>query len=147
MVGEKGTYWCTIRVHGTPGHASMPLRTDNALVTAAEVVRRIASYQPKTEIHDVWRRFVERMQFPEEMSKALLDPDAFDQLSENLPVGLARMLSACTHTTFAPTIMHGGVKTNVIPDKVDLRILRGRRARAVERGAGRSIRESRDHRR
>ncbi|MGZ4103742.1 MAG: M20/M25/M40 family metallo-hydrolase, partial [Actinomycetota bacterium] len=24
MVGEKGTYWCTIRVHGTPGHASMP---------------------------------------------------------------------------------------------------------------------------
>jgi acetylornithine deacetylase/succinyl-diaminopimelate desuccinylase-like protein len=122
MVGEKGTYWCTIRVHGTPGHASMPLRTDNALVTAAEVVRRIAAYQPKTEIHDVWRRFVERMQFPDEMSKALLDPAKFDELSENLPVGLARMLSACTHTTFAPTIMHGGVKTNVIPDKVDLQV-------------------------
>jgi acetylornithine deacetylase/succinyl-diaminopimelate desuccinylase-like protein len=122
MVGEKGTYWCTIRVHGTPGHASMPLRTDNALVTAAEVVRRIAAYQPKTEIHDVWRRFVERMQVPDEMSKALLDPAKFDELSENLPVGLARMLSACTHTTFAPTIMHGGVKTNVIPDKVDLQV-------------------------
>src|SRR5207253_4746831 len=91
MVGEKGTYWCTIRVHGTPGHASMPLRTDNALVTAAEVVKRIADFQPKTEIHDVWRAFVERMQFSEDMGKALLDPDAFQQLSENLPVGLARM--------------------------------------------------------
>ena len=122
MVGEKGTYWCTIRVHGTPGHASMPLRTDNALVTAAEVVKRIADFQPKTEIHDVWRAFVERMQFPEDMGKALLDPDAFQQLSENLPVGLARMLSACTHTTFAPTIMHGGMKTNVIPDTVDLQV-------------------------
>ena len=122
MVGEKGTYWCTIRVHGTPGHASMPLRTDNALVTAAEVVRRIASYQPKTEIHDVWRTFVERMQFPEELSTKLLDPDAFQKLTEDLPVGLARELSACTHTTFAPTIMHGGVKTNVIPDMVDLQV-------------------------
>jgi acetylornithine deacetylase/succinyl-diaminopimelate desuccinylase-like protein len=122
MVGEKGTYWCTIRIHGTPGHASMPLRTDNALVTAAEVVRRIAAYNPKTELHDVWRRFVERMQFPDEMTKALLDPDAFDQLAESLPVGLARMLSACTHNTFAPTIMHGGVKTNVIPDTVDLQL-------------------------
>src|SRR5947208_2544335 len=122
MVGEKGTYWCTLRVRGTPGHASMPLRTDNALVTAAEVVKRIADFQPKTEIHDVWRAFVERMQFPEDMGKALLDPDAFQQLSENLPVGLARMLSACTHTTFAPTIMHGGMKTNVIPDTVDLQV-------------------------
>jgi len=122
MVGEKGTYWCTIRVHGTPGHASMPLRTDNAVVTAAEVVRRLAAYQPKTEIHDVWRAFVERMEFPDEMKQALLDPDAFEKLAQELPVGLARMLSACTHTTFAPTIVHGGVKTNVIPDAVDIQV-------------------------
>lgn len=122
MVGEKGTYWCTIRVHGTPGHASMPLRTDNAVVTAAEVVRRLAEYQPKTEIHDVWRGFVDRMEFPDEMKQALLDPDAFQKLAQELPVGLARMLSACTHTTFAPTIVHGGVKTNVIPDTVDLQV-------------------------
>src|SRR5439155_15528184 len=40
MVAEKGTYWCKLRVRGTPGHGSMPLRTDNALVKAAEVVRR-----------------------------------------------------------------------------------------------------------
>ena len=122
MVGEKGTYWCTIRVHGTAGHASMPLRTDNAVVTAAEVVRRLDAYQPKTEIHDVWRGFVDRMGFPDEMKKALLDPDSFQDLVQELPVGLARMLSACTHTTFAPTIVHGGVKTNVIPDSVDLQV-------------------------
>ncbi|MGZ4139076.1 MAG: M20/M25/M40 family metallo-hydrolase [Actinomycetota bacterium] len=122
MVGEKGTYWCTIRVHGTPGHASMPFRTDNALVTASEVVRRLSAYQPKTEIHDVWRRFVERMNFPDDFAKALLDPGTFDQLTETLPVGLARMLNACTHTTFAPTIMHGGVKTNIIPDTVELQV-------------------------
>src|SRR5205085_548608 len=57
MVGEKGTYWCRIRVRGTPGHGSMPFRTDNALVKAAEVVRRIGEYRPQTNIHEVWTRF------------------------------------------------------------------------------------------
>jgi acetylornithine deacetylase/succinyl-diaminopimelate desuccinylase-like protein len=100
----------------------MPFRTDNALVTAAEVVRRLDAYRAKTEIHDVWREFVERMSFPDEMKTALLDPESFYQLLEGLPVGLGRMLHACTHTTFAPTIMHGGIKTNVIPDSVDIQV-------------------------
>jgi acetylornithine deacetylase/succinyl-diaminopimelate desuccinylase-like protein len=39
MVGEKGSFWATIRVKGTPGHGSMPLRTDNALVKAARIVQ------------------------------------------------------------------------------------------------------------
>src|SRR5260370_23785957 len=37
---------------------------------------------------------------------------------ENLP--LAREAHACTHTTFSPNIIHGGVKTNVIPDRVEI---------------------------
>src|SRR5204863_5040140 len=72
IVGEKGTYWCQLTVHGTPGHASQPLRTDNALVKAAEVVRRIAEYRPQTHIHDVWRRFIEGLGFPPELSGPFL---------------------------------------------------------------------------
>ena len=44
MVAEKGTFWSKLHVRGTPGHGSQPFRTDNALVTAAEVVRRLAEY-------------------------------------------------------------------------------------------------------
>ena len=33
---------------------------------------------------------------------------------------MARQFHACTHTTFAPTIAHGGTKINVIPDRVEL---------------------------
>jgi acetylornithine deacetylase/succinyl-diaminopimelate desuccinylase-like protein len=123
MVGEKGSYWCTIRVHGTPGHGSMPFRTDNALVKAAEVVRRIAEHRPETNLHEVWRSFVEKADLPPELSSVLLDPDAvraFVETSDD--VAMARMIQACTHTTFAPTIVHGGVKTNVIPDGVDLQV-------------------------
>ena len=36
--------------------------------------------------------------------------------------GVAKLGHACTHTTFSPNVVHGGVKTNVIPDIVDLDI-------------------------
>ena len=117
IVAEKGSCWVTLRVRGTPGHASQPYRTDNALVTAAEVVGRIASYQPPTVLHDVWRRFLASMGFGDELTAPLLDEDRFLDAIEPLPVGLARQFHACTHTTFAPTIVHGGTKTNVIPDR------------------------------
>jgi acetylornithine deacetylase/succinyl-diaminopimelate desuccinylase-like protein len=123
IVGEKGSYWCTIRVKGTAGHGSMPFRTDNALVKAAEVVRRIAAYRPEARIHEVWRRFVESADLPTEMAQVLLDPERVREFANASPdLGLARMMHACTHTTFAPTMMHGGVKTNVIPDTVDLQV-------------------------
>ena len=122
-VAEKGTYWVRIRVRGTPGHASMPLRTDNALVTAAEVVRRLAEYRPETRIHDTWRGFVEGLELPEAFSTSLLDPGRVGEFVRDLAdVGMARMLHASTHTTFAPTVIAGGVKTNVIPDTVELQV-------------------------
>lgn len=121
MVAEKGTYWCTLRVRGTPGHASMPLRADNAIVKAAEVVRRLASYWPETTLHDTWRRFVASMDLPAGVAGVLLDPAQVRALCE-ADEGLGRMVHACTHTTFAPTVLHGGVKTNVIPDTADLQV-------------------------
>lgn len=120
MVAEKGTYWSKIRVRGTPGHGSQPFRTDNALVKAAEVVRRIHEYRPEARIDDVWRRHVEAMDYPTELREAFLDPAALREVCERLPVGMGRLVYSCTHTTFAPTVVHGGTKTNVIPDLVEL---------------------------
>jgi acetylornithine deacetylase/succinyl-diaminopimelate desuccinylase-like protein len=122
LVAEKGTFWTKIRVHGTPSHGSRPFHTDNALVTAAEVVRRIAEFRPQTRIHESWRRFVDGMHFEPELADALLDADRFEDALADLPTGVAREYHACTHTTFAPTVAHGGTKTNVIPDRVDLEV-------------------------
>ena len=122
IVGEKGTWWCTLRVRGTPGHASQPYKTDNALVTASEVVRRLATYRPPTVLHDVWRRFLGSMGYPDELVAPLLDEDLFVDALEALPVGMARQFHACTHTTIAPTVVRGGSKTNVIPDTVDVEL-------------------------
>jgi acetylornithine deacetylase/succinyl-diaminopimelate desuccinylase-like protein len=122
IVGEKGSYWCRISVRGTPGHASQPFRTDNALVTAAEIVRRLAEFRPPTVIHDTWRQFVEGVDFGPEWNAQLLNDETLHSFCEELPIGLAREAHACTHTTFAPTIIHGGTKTNVIPDLVDVEV-------------------------
>ncbi|MEM9609166.1 MAG: M20/M25/M40 family metallo-hydrolase [Actinomycetota bacterium] len=136
-VAEKGLAWRRLRVGGTPGHGSMPWETDNALVTAAEVVRRLAEYRPRAVIHDLWRRQVAGLELSDEQRGRLLDPDAaWDALAE-LPPDRARHLHACSHTTFSPNVAHGGVKTNVIPDEVvielDVRTLPGETAEDVDR--------------
>ena len=122
IVGEKGTYWCKLRVSGTPGHGSQPYKTDNAVVTAAEVVRRLGQFQPDTQIHDVWRRFITSMGYPAEVSDPLLSADGLMEMLDTFPVGMARQFHACTHTTFSPNIVHGGSKINTIPDLVELEV-------------------------
>ncbi len=123
IVGEKGSYRCVLTVKGTPGHGSQPLRTDNALVKAAELVRRIDEHRPQAQLHDAWTRFVEGVGFPPDLSAALLDPDRIDAFCDELPlVGLARQAHAATHTTLAPTVMRAGSAINVIPDRVELEV-------------------------
>lgn len=121
-VGEKGLSWRRLRIKGTPGHGSMPFGADNALVKAAEVVRRVAAYRPRARIDKVWRAQVEAAALPDALKAALLDPERIFEALEQLPPKAARHLHACCHTTFSPNVAHGGVKTNVIPDLVELDI-------------------------
>ena len=122
IVAEKGVGWVKLRVHGTPGHGSMPYATDNALVKAARVVDRIAGYRPPRRFLELWTHFVEGMRFPEPLTRGLLQEELFDRAIAGLPVGLARMYDASTHTTFAPTMLKAGQKINVIPAHADLEV-------------------------
>ena len=132
-VGEKGVAWRRLRVRGTPGHGSMPFRIDNALVKAAAVVQRLAEYRPAPRFHELWPARVESLDIPDELKRALLDPERIDATLDELPsAAAAAHLHACTHTTFSPNLIDGGVmKTNVIPDSVTAR---RRRAHAAGRG-------------
>ncbi|MGI8493522.1 MAG: M20/M25/M40 family metallo-hydrolase, partial [Acidimicrobiales bacterium] len=116
---EKGLAGCRIRVRGTPGHGSRPLRTDNAVVKAAEVVRRIHAYRPVSHVNEIWRRYAKGLGLAPELS----DVDAvWDACQEMADVRLARLVHACTHTTFSPNVIMGGSKINVIPDVVDIEV-------------------------
>ncbi len=121
-VAEKGVAWRRLRVRGTPGHGSMPFRIDNALVKAAKVVQRLADYRPPPRFHELWPARVEALGVDDDLRAALLDPARIDAALDELPsVAGAAHLHACTHTTFSPNLVDGGVmKTNVIPDDVTL---------------------------
>jgi acetylornithine deacetylase/succinyl-diaminopimelate desuccinylase-like protein len=121
-VGEKGICWCRLRVHGTPGHGSRPLRADNALVKAAEVVTRLSGYRTAAHITDAWRRWVAGMGFEPEIAEALVDPARVWEGLDRLPTALAGMAHALTHLTVSPNVIHGGEKTNVIPGRVDIEV-------------------------
>ena len=122
-VAEKGINWRRLVVKGTPGHGSMPFRTDNALVTASDVVRRVAAYQPKARILDEWRRYVSEIGLSPELTAALTDPDRVLEAARHLePLGLSRLAHACTHTTFSPNVVQGGSKINVVPDRVAIEV-------------------------
>lgn len=135
--GEKGIAWRRLRVAGTPGHGSMPFGTDNALVKAAEVVRRLVAFRPRAHVTDTWRAYVCALDLPADVAEGLVDPARVWETCTALDdPGLARLAHACTHMTFSPNVVHGGVKTNVIPDvveiEVDIRTLPGETEADVE---------------
>jgi acetylornithine deacetylase/succinyl-diaminopimelate desuccinylase-like protein len=137
MTAEKGSQWTRLRVKGTPGHGSMPYKSDNALVKAAELITRIAKYKAPLHLQDLWKRFIEGIDLPAVQRLALTTPATFDAALDRMPPGTDRMMYAATRTTFSPNIAHSGVKLNVIPDSaeidVDIRLLPGDEGEGVRK--------------
>lgn len=137
-VAEKGVAWRRLVVRGQPGHGSMPYRVDNALVKAAEVVRRLAEHAPSPVVHDLWSDHVATLDVDDDLRRRLLDPASLDPALAALEdASLARHLHACSHTTLSPNVVRAGEqKTNVIPGvvalEVDIRTLPGETAADVE---------------
>ncbi|MEM7274937.1 MAG: M20/M25/M40 family metallo-hydrolase [Actinomycetota bacterium] len=137
-IAEKGVAWRRLRVHGRPGHGSMPFRSNNALVTAAAVIQRLADYRPPPRFGELWPGEVAALPVDDETKAALLNPDTIDELLAAMPnAGSAGYLHACTHTTFSANLIDGGqMKANVIPDaveiQVDIRTLPGEESAEVD---------------
>ncbi|HUP87049.1 MAG TPA: M20/M25/M40 family metallo-hydrolase [Acidimicrobiales bacterium] len=128
---EKGGAAVKLTVKGRASHGSVPYGSDNALVTAAEVVRRISLARGPSRIDDTWRSWVDAKGYDDEMRATLLDPDRLWEAMPTMARSVAGHAHACTHLTAAPTLVTGAPqqKINVIPDVVrigvDVRLLPG----------------------
>ena len=136
-VGEKGVAWRRLRVRGTPGHGSAPYRSDNALVKAAAVIQRLTAYAPAPRAHEMWGQQLASLQLDEGAVAELMDPARIDDVLATMPLGAARHLHACSHTTFSCNLIEGRMKHNTIPSAidigVDIRTLPGEDGSDVER--------------
>jgi acetylornithine deacetylase/succinyl-diaminopimelate desuccinylase-like protein len=121
---EKGGAVVRLTVQGQASHGSVPYGTDNALVTAAEIVRRFSVARGPSRIDDTWRGWVEAQAYDEELTATLLDPDRLWEAMPTMRRGMAGHAHACTHMTAAPPMVTGAPqqKINVIPDQVELGI-------------------------
>jgi acetylornithine deacetylase/succinyl-diaminopimelate desuccinylase-like protein len=128
---EKGGAPVKLTVRGRASHGSVPYGSDNALVTAAEVVRRLSTARGPSRIEDTWRQWVDAQGYEDELRETMLDPDRLWEALPTMPRALAGHAHACTHLTASPNLVTGSKqqKMNVIPDVVnvgvDIRLLPG----------------------
>ena len=138
-VAEKGPSWRRLATRGTPGHASQPYGTHNALAPLADAMSRLALHPTPVDITPEWRAFVSGLGLEDDLESRLLDVDRIDEAIEDLAIEdlpLARWVHACTHLTVTPSLFHSGTKSNVVPDgaegHVDLRKLPGQDETTVD---------------
>ena len=114
--GEKGFFRFTLSVHGTAGHASMPQVADNALLKLAPVLTRFVDPPPAIELTEITATLLRSLGAdPQRPTTAL------DQVAAATPE-LRPFLTAALSVTFAPTMVYGSDKVNVIPSRASIKV-------------------------
>ncbi len=131
QVAEKGLAWLRLIAEGTASHGSMR-SYDNAVVTLAQAVSRLGTYEWPVRLHPAQQGFLDAV------SEALgveIQSDSVEETLANLG-SIARMVGATMGNTANVTRLEAGYKTNVIPARataeVDCRYIPGLREEALQ---------------
>jgi acetylornithine deacetylase/succinyl-diaminopimelate desuccinylase-like protein len=127
QTAEKGINWFRVKAKGRPGHGSMPGAADNAIMRMNKVVERLGNYRSKIVLVPTVRQFLTEASKQNEVAKkavsALLkNPSVGDQVLDLLAEtdnAMAEELRARLRMTVTPTMIHGGVKENIIPSECE----------------------------
>ncbi|HLE75631.1 MAG TPA: M20/M25/M40 family metallo-hydrolase, partial [Candidatus Bathyarchaeia archaeon] len=137
QTAEKGILWFKVKAKGTPGHGSMPDVADNAIMRMNKVVDKLGNYRSQILLVPTVKQFLnglagEDASLQQFFSRLLANPALSDQVLDELAKTakpLAEEIRPRIRMTITPTIIHGGVKENVIPSECeavfDCRILPG----------------------
>jgi acetylornithine deacetylase/succinyl-diaminopimelate desuccinylase-like protein len=137
QTAEKGILWFKVKAKGTPGHGSMPNVADNAIMRMNKVIEKLGNYRSQVSLVPTVKRFLteiarEDAVLQEPFRRLLANPELSDEILDELAKTapqLAEEVRPRLRMTIAPTIIHGGVKENIIPSECetvfDCRILPG----------------------
>lgn len=120
--GEKGLAWLKLKVKGFSAHGSLPMLGDNAVTKMADIIKRLADYQPEVVltpgVKKVFSAVAEQAGIDREITKKDID----EIIAHVKDRTFAGYLTAITRMTVSPNVVHGGVKTNIVPDQCDAEI-------------------------
>jgi acetylornithine deacetylase/succinyl-diaminopimelate desuccinylase-like protein len=137
QTAEKGILWFKIKAKGTPGHGSTPNTADNAIVRMNKVITKLGEYLPETMYVPTLKQFLAEIakinpDHEVDFSRLLNNPKQSEQILDELAKtdkALAEEIRPRIKTTITPTMIHGGVKENIIPSECeavfDCRVLPG----------------------
>ena len=118
--GEKGAFSVEIETFGKSFHSSKPWLGDNALYHMWRVLERIEKYKSPIDVSQpIFSELDNLLGVEERPSSANIDKliETVDGKDENL----ADDLIALSRMTLSPTIIHGGIKSNVVPSYCNLK--------------------------
>jgi acetylornithine deacetylase/succinyl-diaminopimelate desuccinylase-like protein len=137
QTAEKGILWFKVKAKGRPGHGSVPGAADNAILRMNRVVEKLGNYRADMKLTPTVKQFLtvmaeENREAKEALNLLLRNLAKGDEILDKLAQkdkAMAEELRAMLRMTIAPTIIHGGVKENIIPSECeavfDCRILPG----------------------
>ncbi|MDP3879528.1 MAG: M20/M25/M40 family metallo-hydrolase [Dehalococcoidales bacterium] len=140
QLGEKGVCWMKLRTRGVSAHGSLPVLGDNAVSKMAKIVKGLSEYQPEIvlipEVEQLIRGIARLGGLDEDINEDNVDR-TIRKLKDKV---FAAYLSATTRMTVSPNVIHGGAKTNIVPDsceaEVDIRVLPGQDNKYMNRQLG-----------
>ncbi len=129
QAGEKGIAWWHMKTKGTSAHGSLPWLGDNAVVKMSRIITGLADYHPKVilipEVKQLIQQIAGLKGVDISVTKANL-PQIIPLLGDRI---FSVYLTACTRMSVSPNMVHGGLKTNIVPDAceadLDTRLLPG----------------------
>jgi acetylornithine deacetylase/succinyl-diaminopimelate desuccinylase-like protein len=128
-VGEKGPAWMKISTKGVSSHGSVPMLENNAVVKMAKVINGLAKYRPQIVLIPETKRLLQTIARLNGIHDGISEDNVDYILGKLSDQTIVPYLSAITRMTISPDVVHGGVKTNIVPDsceaQVDIRILPG----------------------
>ena len=139
QTAEKGIIWFKVKAKGAPGHGSMPNIADNAIMRMNRVVEKLGNYPSHVSLVPTVKKFFEEIarQDPtlrELFARLLANPELSNQILDEMATTapqLAEEIRPRLKMTITPTIIHGGIKENIIPSECeavfDCRILPGQK--------------------
>jgi len=127
QTAEKGIVWFKVKAKGTPGHGSIPGAADNAIVRMNQVVEKLESYCPRITLLPTVKEYLTEMAKEHRTARGALtsllqNPANADKALRELAEKdkfLAEEIRVKLKMTITPTMIHGGVKENVIPSECE----------------------------